>query len=49
MRGCGHCCSALLLSLFVKGRIRVWSVSSVLRSRRLKHTKEDYDLLRQVV
>ena len=32
MRGCGDCCRSLLLSLFVKNVILVWSVSSVLGS-----------------
>ena len=39
MRGCGDCCRSLLLSLFVKNLILVWSVSSVLvYCRNQRHT-----------
>ena len=39
MRGCGDCCGSLLLSLFVKNLILVWSVSSVLGSPSLSQAQ----------
>ena len=39
MRGCGDCCRSLLLSLFVKNLILVWSVFSVLGSPSLSQAQ----------
>ena len=39
MRGCGDCCRSLLLSMFVKNLILVWSVSSVLGSPSLSQAQ----------
>ena len=39
MRGCGDCCTSVLLSLFVKNLMLVWLVSSVLGSPPLKQAQ----------